>query len=208
MSVVNFTDTVSTDSNCATIPADSLVYRVATKADCDSLVTLINSSYRGELAHQGWTNENKLVSGSRTNTEVVFDMITGGKYLFLVFFGEADDVLKGCINLLHKPESKSACLNTFAMHPNLQARGYGKYILSVAENSAVSNWNVEYTELNVLIQRPELVAYYNRRGYIDTGHHETFSIEQFKSGGALRYDLERCTMRKCVKKNEKNVASN
>ena len=94
MSVINITDTASIDSNCATFSTNTLVYRVATKADCDSLVTLINSSYRGELAHQGWTNGNELVSGPRTNTEVVFDMITGGKYVFLVFFGKADHILK------------------------------------------------------------------------------------------------------------------
>src|SRR4051812_3626320 len=101
MSVINITDTTSIDFNCVLFTSDSLVYRVATEADCDSLVTLINSSYRGELAHQGWINENDLVSGPRTNTKVVFDMIAGGKYIFLVFFGEADQILKGCVNLLH-----------------------------------------------------------------------------------------------------------
>lgn len=205
MSVINITDTVSADSNRATFTSDSLVYRVATEADCDSLVTLINSSYRGELSNQGWTNENQIVSGSRTNTKKVLDMIADDKNVFLVFFGETDHILKGCIDLLHKPESKTACLNTFAVRPDLQGRGYGKFILSVAENYAISNWNIEYIELKVMIQRPELVAYYNRRGYIDTGHHETFSIEQLKSAGALRYDLERCTINKCVKQNEKKT---
>ena len=53
--------------------------------------------------------------------------------------------------------------------PDFQSRGYGKFILSVAENYAVNIWDVEYAELNVMIQRPELMSYYNRRGYIDTG---------------------------------------
>jgi N-acetylglutamate synthase-like GNAT family acetyltransferase len=206
MSEINTTDTVSMDSNCATSTSDSLVYRVATKADCDSLATLINRSYRGESAHQGWTNENEIVSGQRTNTQKVSDIIANDKSVFLMFFGEADHILKGCVNLLHKPESNTACLNTFAVRPDLQSRGYGKFILSVAENYVMSNWNVEIMELNVIIQRPELVSYYNRRGYIDTGHHETFPIEQLKSGGALRYDLERCTMRKCLKQNEKQAS--
>jgi GNAT superfamily N-acetyltransferase len=145
------------------------------------------------------------MSGPRTNTEKMFDMIAGGKNVFLMFFGEADHILKGCINLVHKPESKTAWLSMFAVRPDLQARGYGKFILSVVENYAVSNWNVEYMQLNVLIQRPELIAYYSSRGYIDTGHHETFPIQQLKSGGVSRYDLERCTMRKSVKKNEKKI---
>ena len=61
MNVINVGDTASIDSKCLTFTSDPLVYRVATKADCDSLVTLINSSYRGELSRQGWTNENKLL---------------------------------------------------------------------------------------------------------------------------------------------------
>jgi GNAT superfamily N-acetyltransferase len=169
-------DSASIDSNHATFTFDPLVYRVAREADCDSLVTLINSSYRGELSRQGWTNENELVSGPRTNSEKVLDMITGDKYVCLVFFGESDKILKGCIHLVHKRESKMACLGTFAVRPDFQGRGYGKFILSVAENYAVNNWNVEYIELNVMIQRSELGGFYNRRGYIDNGHHQTFSI--------------------------------
>jgi hypothetical protein len=129
MSVINITDTASIDSNCVKFSTDPLVHRFVTKADCDSLTTLINSSYHGELSHQGWTNE----------------------------------------------------------------------------NYTVRNWNAEYIELNVLIQTSELIAYYSRRGYIDTSHHKTFFIQQLKSGGALRYDSERCTMSKCVKKNEKKT---
>jgi hypothetical protein len=53
---------VSVDSDCATSNSDPLACRIATTADCDSLATLINSSYRGELAHQSWTNENDIVS--------------------------------------------------------------------------------------------------------------------------------------------------
>ena len=202
MSVIDITNAASKDSKFATLSSDLLIYRVATEADCASLATLINSSYRGESSRQGWTNETELLSGQRTNTESVLDMITTDKYVFLVFFGEDDHILKGCIRLLHKPESMTACLSTFAVRPDLQARGYGKFILSVAENYAVNTWNAEYVELNVLIQKPELVAYYTRRGYIDTGHRQTYSIQQWKSMGALRYDLELCAMGKYLKKNE------
>src|ERR1700722_839243 len=99
-------------------------------------------------------------------------MINSGKYVILIFFGEVDQILKGCINLQHQTETKTAYLGMFAVRPDLQARGYGKFILSVAENYAISNWNVAYIEMGVLIQRPELVSYYNRRGYIDTGRHQ------------------------------------
>lgn len=95
-------------------------------------------------------------------------MIDSNKYEFLLFFGAVDSNLKECINLSFDPETKTAEIGMFAVRSDLQARGYGKFILSVAENYAVDNWNAEYMELNTIVQKPELLGYYIRRGYVDT----------------------------------------
>jgi ribosomal protein S18 acetylase RimI-like enzyme len=203
MSMINITDNKPTDNNSKTHPTDSLIYRVATKSDCDQLATLVNNSYRGELSHQGWTNEDNLIYIPRTNANALLDMIDSGKYVFLLFFGEQDQVLKGCIHLQHKPEDKTAYIGMFAVRPDLQARGYGKFILSIAENYAVSNWNVEFIRLSALIQRPELMEYYSRRGYIETGQRQPFRLQQVTAERTMRDDLEICTMSKCVKNEEK-----
>jgi len=178
----------------------NLVYRIATETDAESITTLINSSYFGEESNQGWTNENEIITGKRTNVTNVLNMITDHNTIFLIFFGETDQVLKGCISLTNKSELKSAYLGMFAVRPDLQARGYGKFILSIAENYAIRNWNVDYIKLRVVIQRPELIAFYVRRGYIDTGFKEPFPIQEVKTATLLRFDLQLVTMSKCVRK--------
>ncbi|CAF4250815.1 unnamed protein product, partial [Adineta steineri] len=55
--------------------SDSLVYRVATEIDSDSLATLINNAYRSPIADQGRTNENTLVLVPRANAKSLSNMI-------------------------------------------------------------------------------------------------------------------------------------
>ncbi|CAF2977358.1 unnamed protein product [Rotaria sp. Silwood2] len=204
MSLNKNTNKVSVDSDHSKEISNSLIYRLATIDDCDSLENLINNAYRGEFSHQGWTNEDKLIPVPRTNANALFDMINNNKYSFLVFFGDVDQILKGCVNLLHKEETKTALIGMLTVRPDLQARGYGKFILSIAENYAINNWNVEYIEINSIVQRPELIAYYTRRGYIDTGRRLPFPIQLSKFDSSMRDDLEICVMRKCVKKYSTN----
>src|SRR5690349_294639 len=92
-----------------------LTYRVATVADCESLAILINNSYRSELACHGWTNENELVDGSRTNAEALHQIINSTKSVILVFFDKTEQILTGCVHLKHKPEIKTAYLGMLAV---------------------------------------------------------------------------------------------
>jgi ribosomal protein S18 acetylase RimI-like enzyme len=177
-----------------------LTYRVATLQDCESLSLLINSAYRGESSCQGWTTEDSLVGGQRVDIQMLTDVINDHKNVILVFFDRTDQTLIGCVQLQHKPEVKSAYLRMLTVRPNLQGQGYGKFIMSVAENYAVNNWNVEYVEMTVIIQRSELIAYYNRRGYVDTGLRKPFPSHDIKFGIPKRNDLEFCVMQKCFKK--------
>jgi len=178
----------------------NLVYRTATETDAESIATLVNGSYFGEESNQGWTNQNGMVTGKKTSAESISNMMVNGKGVFLMFFGETDHILKGSIHLIYNQESNSAYLGMFSVRPDLQAQGYGKFILSTAENYAISNWHVDYIKLRVIMQRPELIAYYVRRGYSDTGFREPFPKENLKLTTLLRSDLNVGTMSKCVNK--------
>jgi ribosomal protein S18 acetylase RimI-like enzyme len=180
--------------------SDLLISRLATTADCESLAVLINNSYRSELACQGWTNENDLIDGLRTNVDDLQKIINATKSIILIFFDQTKQILIGCIHLQDKSEIKTAYLGMLAVRPDLQGRGYGKFILSVAENYARRKYNVDYIELTVLIERRELIAYYNRRGYTETGQHRSFHPSSICH--PKRDDLQICTMRKFVKMDE------
>ena len=177
--------------------SDSLTYRLVVESDFDSLTTLVNNSYRGELALKGWTNENELLEGPRTNPDDLANMIAAPGSVILVFFGETDSILKGCIHLRHQPEIRTAYFGMLSVRPDLQGNGYGKFILSVAEDYVKSQWNVDFIEMAVVKERPELIAYYNRHGYADTGRREPFpKLEHVRP---LRPNLQLWILQKCVK---------
>jgi ribosomal protein S18 acetylase RimI-like enzyme len=177
-----------------------LTYRVATLLDCESLSLLVNSSYRGESSCQGWTTEDSLVGGPRIDVQMLADIINDNTNIILVFFDLTDKILVGCTHLQLKSAIKAAYLGMLTVRPNLQAKEYGKFIMSVAENYAVNNWNVEYMEMTVIIFREELIAYYKRRGYVDTGRREPFPIDYIKFVIPKKANLEFCVLKKYVKK--------
>lgn len=180
-----------------------LTYHLATAADCDSLSILVNNSYRSELAEQGWTNENGLIEGPRTSPDDLFNIINKNDSIIFLFFDNIEQILVGCVYLRHKPEIKTAYLGLLTVRPDFQNRGYGKFIMSVAEKYVINQWNVDYIELSAIKQRTELLSYYNRRGYIDTGRHQPFHTSA--SSHAIRNDLELCIMHKCVRTNENKI---
>lgn len=180
--------------------SDVLVFRPVTTADCESLATLINQSYRSELACQGWTNENELIEGLRTNAHALTTMIDTHHSIFLIFFDQNEQILIGCIFLQYKPETNAAYLSLFAVRPDLQNRGYGKFILSTAEEYCQREWNADYIELKVIVQRSELIAYYNRRGYFETGQCQP--LIPASTSRLKRDDIHTCFMRKSLKPGE------
>ena len=57
--------------------------------------------------------------------------------------------------------------------PQLQANGIGKLLLTAAENYAKEN-NFESIIMTVISVRTELIAWYERRGYLNTGQTKPF----------------------------------
>ncbi|CAF1445108.1 unnamed protein product [Rotaria sordida] len=176
-----------------------LAYRIAALTDCEALAALVNSGYRGESSCQGWTTEEALVGGLRTHSSVLTDIIQDKNNVILLFFDESNNDLIGCVHLRHNPDEGSALLGMLTVRPDLQGRGYGKFILSAAETYVQDTWDVEFVKIRVIVQRPELVEFYNRRGYIDTGRREPFPQDDPLLGIAKVKGLEMCIMKKYVK---------
>jgi len=203
MSAANISESISTELIKQNIIKQSdvpLTYRIATLLDCESLSLLINSCFRGESSCQGWTTEHWLVGGQRINVEMLTDIINDNTSIILVFFDPTEKFLVGCARLQHKPITKRAYLGLITVRPDLQMQGYGKFIMSVAENYAINNWNIEYIEMTVIIHRSELIAYYNRRGYVNTGRREPFPMHDIRAGIPKRTDLEFFVLEKSMKK--------
>jgi len=117
----------------------------ATLADIPSLNILINSAYRGESSKKGWTTEANLLEGKRTTEEELTQTIQDPK----------NTILK------------------FTVSPELQNSGIGRKMLAEAENHAKS-LGLTSIIMSVISVREELIAWYKRNGYVDTGEREVF----------------------------------
>ena len=97
--------------------------------------------------------------------------------------------------------SSNAYIGMFAVHPELQGQGIGNVILEAAETFAErhlkSSKQPSYLTMSILNQRPELLAYYQRRGYQLNGNKMPFP-EDGNNGEPKRQDLELLELEKSV----------
>lgn len=128
---------------------------------------LINLTYRGE---DGWTTEAAIIQGDRTSRQEIESALTHpGAYFFVA---QLPQLLASCIYVA--PGKEHAYIGFFSVHPSLQRRGFGKFMLEQAESFASRSMGVRKFTMFVISQRPELIAFYRRRGYYSTGQVEAY----------------------------------
>lgn len=158
----------------------------ATPADLAALHALIESAYRGETARAGWSNEADLLHGPRTAVADLRAMLADNVQRLLVF-REGKEVV-ACVALTDLGQGR-AYLGLLTVAPLRQASGFGRLLLAAAEHYAASELGTRLVEMTVIAQRPELIAWYERRGYLLSGERRPFPYSN-PSAGALREDLE------------------
>lgn len=141
----------------------------ATLQDIPALTILINSAYRGETSKKGWTTEANLLEGKRTNEEELTETLLDPKNTILKFTD--NDTIIGSVLLIEKEHQ--LYLGMLTVSPELQNSGIGKKLLAEAENHAKA-LGLSSIIMTVISVREELVAWYKRHGYADTGEREAF----------------------------------
>ena len=68
-------------------------------------------------------------------------------------------------------------LGMLAVDPALQAGGVGRALMAEAEAQAVRRFGARVMEMTVIDARPELVAWYERRGYARSGEVRPFPYD-------------------------------
>lgn len=143
----------------------------ATEADIVHIVTLLNKGYRGEQSRKGWTTEADLIAGEiRSNEEDVRSVMKEDGSVFLRYVDDQDKII-GCVNL--KKQGDRLYLGMFSVEPILQGGGIGGTLMKAAEEYGRS---VECRSIYmyVISLRDELIAWYKRKGYEDTGKRVPF----------------------------------
>ena len=140
-------------------------FRKAVLTDVEAIVKLVNMAYRGEASRVGWTTEADILDGLRTSVHEVEHLIASEDTIVLLCLN--DDELLGSICV--EKESAIAHIGMFVVNPAMQANGIGKRLLTEAESLAQHTWGIEQFQMHVITIRHELIAFYERRGYMRTG---------------------------------------
>jgi len=149
-------------------------FRPATPTDAPAITTLINHAYAG--GHEkAWTHEAGIFATlsdfERTSEAEVNRLMATPGSLYLL--GLENDEAVACTLL--KFEGDTGYLGMLAVRPDLQGSGAGKLMITEAERMAIERGCTRMTMLVIATHRPELVSYYQRRGYVLTGRYGEFS---------------------------------
>jgi ribosomal protein S18 acetylase RimI-like enzyme len=171
-----------------------MLFRRATKADALAVVALIESAYRGEASRAGWTTEADLLDGQRTDVEAVIALLGDSRHRILVV--DDNDGLLG--TMLLTDEGDGGYIGMLAVRPVTQGRGVGRALLAEGERQCRQELGHNQVRMTVLIQRRELIAWYERQGYRRTGERVPFPYADPRSGIPRRQDLEFEVLRKTL----------
>jgi ribosomal protein S18 acetylase RimI-like enzyme len=144
--------------------SDPHIY-ISDEKDIPAIVALLNMSYRGEQSRKGWTTEADLIAGEvRTNPENLGDVMREPGSVILKY--QEDGKIFSCVNL--KKHADRLYLGMFSVDPELQGGGIGKKMLQAAEEHAVQV-GCQAIYMYVISVRQELIDWYKRKGYRETG---------------------------------------
>ncbi len=166
-----------------------LALRPARSAEAAALAALVNSAYRGDSSRAGWTTEADLLGGQRTDPAALAEFIRCGEAdddrVMLVH--DSAERITACVQLDRHVDH--AYLGMLTIEPALQAAGLGRGLLAGAEEFVRRRWRLPRVVMTVIEQRPELIAWYERRGYRRTGETAAFPYGDPRFGEPKREDL-------------------
>jgi GNAT superfamily N-acetyltransferase len=163
--------------------------RVATEKDVSRINELVNSAYRGESSKVGWTTEADLLGGQRIDSERVAELIRDPNQRILCLC-DSKGIIVSVVNLRRFQDVRGpGCyLGMLTVEPLAQAQGIGRAMLFEAEKFA-REWGANRITLTVIQLRTELIGWYERRGYRQTGEFEEFPYGDTRFGQPKRDDL-------------------
>jgi ribosomal protein S18 acetylase RimI-like enzyme len=165
---------------------DKLAFRTATLADIPALIELVTSAYRGQASRAGWTTEADLLDGQRVDAQGLQADIEHENSLVLL--AERNGELLACAHVAI--EDGAGYFGMFSVRPTLQGSGIGKAMLAEAERIAREQWKLPAMRMTVIDVRDELIAFYQRRGYVRTGIKKPFPYGDARFGLPKRDDLQ------------------
>lgn len=143
--------------------------------DIPLLLSLLNSAYRGESSKKGWTTEAHLIAGKvRTTSDNLFEIMQMPASVMLKYTNAAGEII-GCVNL--QQQGNKIYLGMLSVVPQQQSAGIGKQLLRAAEEYG-RNGKCSFIFMSVISLRTELIEWYKRNGYYETGEKKEFEEDE------------------------------
>ncbi|WP_327006803.1 GNAT family N-acetyltransferase [Dactylosporangium sp. NBC_01737] len=162
-----------------------VTFRPARSSDVPAVVALVQSAYRGDSSREGWTTEADLLEGQRTDPAMVETAIET-TFVLVAEQEQGGDVV-GCCQLERR--EGYGYFGMFAVDPRQQGNGLGRAVLAEAERVARDEWGAGELRMTVIVQREDLIGWYERRGFTRTGELSPFPYGDERFGRPLRDDL-------------------
>lgn len=139
--------------------------------DVLAIEQLINSAYRGETSKLGWTTEAHLLQGNRIEAQEIIELLQQQENSLLLYTKEGR--IMGCVLLVNKTDQ--LYLGMLTVSPLDQNSGIGKELLKAAQKHALV-LGLPKLSMTVISSREELIQWYKRHGFRDTGKREPFPL--------------------------------
>jgi GNAT superfamily N-acetyltransferase len=127
--------------------------RVASAGDAPRIAFLVNQAFKVEAFFK---------IGDRTSTEEIVEMMAHGEFLLL----EEGGVLAGCVYLTVRADR--AYFGMLSIEPSRQGQGLGRRLVGEVEGRCRER-GCEYIDIHLVNLRAELLGFYDRLGYVETG---------------------------------------
>lgn len=202
-----------------------LSFRLADLDDVHVLLALVEAAYRGAPTASTWTTEAELLGGQRVDRQMMSEAIDDADTRVIVAVAaervsgptaeathatratgatdaaeaadttDAAEVIVACCEVRTPDVAGNSVLGMFAVDPDLQGTGLGRHVLAAGEREAAT-LGATGVELHVLDVRHELLAWYDRRGYVTTDEQVPFPYGDERFGEPKRNDLRFAVLRK------------
>ena len=163
----------------------ALDLRPASEADFPAIIALTNRAYREAAGQTGWKVES-LVGGQRIDADLLRDDLVKPGAMLLIARDAGGDPL-GHVRLDAAADGVWY-LAMLTVSPDRQDAGLGRTLLAAAEAYARDH-GAHRIRMSVIHQRTELIAWYERRGYVRTGETQPFPYGDRCFGAPTRDDL-------------------
>jgi len=135
-------------------PKLTVQIRVANDTDAERLTKLINVAFR--CAEQFFVEEDRI------DQATVQSLLVTGEFLI----AEVNEAMVGTVYL--EPRGDRMYLGLLSVDPSIQQTGFGSQLMSAAEDHSRAR-DSRFIDILIVNLREDLPAFYQKRGYVETG---------------------------------------